>query len=322
MPTQPAPKTNEQCDHEDRPFSRIPEDGMTVRHRPLVSGVKKGALGSLLLVVAAIGAVERTGHACTAFCAVGNGMVLVGNNEDYTNPRTKIWFIPTQSGRHGRMYVGLDDLYPQGGMNDQGLWFDQFLVPPVRAAEPELPHFRGNLIDEAMATCATVDDVVHLFEHHNRSFLTETIVMFADASGGAVAIDPAAIVRGTGDQFVQTNFHQSRPEAERDARFTGRARPGHRVAVSAERRRRSLCGHSSGTHERGPGVVGAGSAAPGRRRRRCLRLAPRRLGDPGRHRGPRRPADGHRLGGGPAGAQRGPADADVLDAIFHRSRHG
>ena len=31
-------------------------------------------------------------HACTAFCARGNGHVLVGNNEDWDNPHTRVWF--------------------------------------------------------------------------------------------------------------------------------------------------------------------------------------------------------------------------------------
>ena len=47
-------------------------------------------------------------NACTAFCAVGNGRVLVGNNEDYTNPRTRLWFVTAKSGSFGRMYVGFD----------------------------------------------------------------------------------------------------------------------------------------------------------------------------------------------------------------------
>ena len=51
--------------------------------------------------------------ACTAFCAVGNGQVLVGNNEDWYNPRTKIRFVPATPGSFGRMYVGFDDLAPQ-----------------------------------------------------------------------------------------------------------------------------------------------------------------------------------------------------------------
>jgi len=35
-------------------------------------------------------------HACTAFCARGNGHVLVGNNEDWNNPHTRVWFEPAE----------------------------------------------------------------------------------------------------------------------------------------------------------------------------------------------------------------------------------
>jgi hypothetical protein len=48
--------------------------------------------------------------ACTAFCAVGSGQVLVGNNEDWSNPRTKLWFVPAEPGSYGRVYVGFDDM--------------------------------------------------------------------------------------------------------------------------------------------------------------------------------------------------------------------
>lgn len=158
--------------------------------------------------------------ACTAFCAVGGGQVLVGNNEDYNIPRTKLWFVPAKPGSYGRMYVGFDDLWPQGGMNERGLWFDGFAAPPVRAAgSADLPSYPGNIVDAAMAQCATVEEVIRLFRGYNRSFLTEAILMFADASGDAVSIEPDAIVRKTGPRFVQTNFHQSRPQKGRDGRF-------------------------------------------------------------------------------------------------------
>jgi hypothetical protein len=43
-------------------------------------------------------------EACTAFCAVGAaGQVLVGNNEDWFNPRSKLWFIAAKPGAYGRM---------------------------------------------------------------------------------------------------------------------------------------------------------------------------------------------------------------------------
>jgi uncharacterized protein (TIGR03435 family) len=159
--------------------------------------------------------------ACTAFCAVGGGQVLVGNNEDWNNPRTKIRFVPARPGSYGRMYVGFDDMWPQGGMNERGLWFDGFSAPRLKAAPPsDLPHFQGNLIDKVMAECATVEEVVRLFSQYNRDFLTATIFMFADASGDAVSIERDAIVRKTGRHFVQTNFHQSQPRTGlQDERF-------------------------------------------------------------------------------------------------------
>ena len=122
-------------------------------------------------------AVALIGHtpvlACTAFCAAGAGQVLVGNNEDWHNPRTKIWFVPAKPGSYGRMYVGFDDLWPQGGMNERGLWFDGFAAPPVKAtASSDLPPFPGNIVDTAMAECSTVEEVVRLFSRYSRAFLT------------------------------------------------------------------------------------------------------------------------------------------------------
>jgi uncharacterized protein (TIGR03435 family) len=150
-------------------------------------------------------------QACTAFCAAGRGQVLVGNNEDWNNPHTKIWFVPPKPGSYGRVYVGFDDLTPQGGMNEHGLWFDGFAAPPISAAaSADLPPFPGNIVDAAMAECRTVEEVVRLFSRYNRDFLAEGILMFADAAGDAVSIERHAMVRKTRGHFVQTNFHQSR----------------------------------------------------------------------------------------------------------------
>lgn len=156
----------------------------------------------------------RVASACTGFCAVGkDGHVLVGNNEDWFNPRSKLWFVPAKQGAYGRLYVGFDDMNPFGGMNERGLWFDGFAAPPLRATRSaDLPSYPGNIVDAAMAQCATVEEVVTLFSRYNRSFLAEAILMFADASGDAVSIEANAIVRKRPERghFVQTNFHQSR----------------------------------------------------------------------------------------------------------------
>ena len=167
-----------------------------------------------IAVACAVGALLAPGaaDACTAFCAAARGEVLVGNNEDYNNPRTRLWFVPAGPGSFGRMYVGFDDLTPQGGMNERGLWFDGFAAPLQRVSS-DLPHFPGNIVDRAMAECSTVEEVVRLVTRYNRAFLSEAILMFADASGDAVSIEANAIVRKSRDHFVQTNFHQSQPGA-------------------------------------------------------------------------------------------------------------
>ena len=160
--------------------------------------------------------------ACTAFCAVGaGGQVLVGNNEDWSNPRSKLWFVPASDREFGRMYVGFDDLVPQGGMNERGLWFDAFAAPALDASDStDLPRYNGNIVDAAMAQCSTVEEVVRLFNRYERSFLSQAIYMFADATGDAVSIERNAIVRKTRSHFVQTNFHQSLTTSEGwDGRF-------------------------------------------------------------------------------------------------------
>ncbi|RPJ59804.1 MAG: hypothetical protein EHM23_12760 [Acidobacteria bacterium] len=163
-----------------------------------------------ILVVSGLLAASSSVLACTAFCASNSRLVLVGNNEDYSNSSTKIWFVPAERGAFGRMYLGFDDFWPQGGMNEKGLWFDGFATSPVAArSSAEKPAFHGNIIDKAMAECSSVEEVVELFDRYNRRFLSRAVLMFADASGDSVVVEPDAFVRKKGRFQVQTNFHQS-----------------------------------------------------------------------------------------------------------------
>ncbi len=159
--------------------------------------------------------------ACTAFCADVKGRVLVGNNEDLVDPHTRIWFFPAEKGEHGRLYVGFDYAWPQGGMNDRGLFFDGFGVPPVQlppSTKPPLepvtdrvPNrpFPGGALDRFLAECASVKDVIGLFLKYEFPWAERSVLMFADASGDAAIFDGNDILRKTGRFLVQTNFRQS-----------------------------------------------------------------------------------------------------------------
>ena len=75
----------------------------------------------LISVLIVMGYTQNLVSACTAFMKSDGDKVLVGNNEDYNIPHTRVWFIPAEYGQYGRIYFGYENWSPQGGMNDQGI---------------------------------------------------------------------------------------------------------------------------------------------------------------------------------------------------------
>jgi hypothetical protein len=148
---------------------------------------------------------------CTGFLVVGDGRVLFGNNEDFWNPETRVWFVPATGARHGVMYLGFDNGFPQGGMNDAGLAFDGFATSPTPLTQQEGKRaFPGNPISEAMETCATVDEVVTFLEGVDLTpLLTRAMLFFADANGDSVIVEGDTFLRKQGDFQAITNFYQS-----------------------------------------------------------------------------------------------------------------
>jgi len=141
------------------------------------------------------------------------GRVLVGNNEDWFNPRTKIWFLQPIKDRYGCVFFGFDNYWPQGGMNQKGLFFDAFALKPKAVVEAAAkPRFKGNLIKEMMATCATVAEVLVLLDRYSLSFMSQFQLLIADATGDAAIIEADAVVRKQGPYQVVTNFRQSETE--------------------------------------------------------------------------------------------------------------
>ena len=160
------------------------------------------AVGVLLL--------SRPLWACTGLVMQDGGRVLVGNNEDWFNPRTKIWFIQPINGRYGSIFFGFDNFWAQGGMNQKGLFFDGFALKPKPVAGAAVkPRFKGNLIKEMMATCATVEEALALLDRYSLSFMNHFQLFIADASGDAAIVEAEAVIRKQGAYQVVTNFRQS-----------------------------------------------------------------------------------------------------------------
>jgi hypothetical protein len=149
---------------------------------------------------------------CTVFYAYDGQVALGGNNEDYQIPFTKVWFLPPEEGKHGRVYFGFANFIWSGGMNDQGLFFDALGVDqPVKVPRNGKPVYQGTLADKAMAECATVECVVQLFADYNTLWDTwYHQFMFGDATGDSAIIEPLTVLRKEGQYQVATNFYQSK----------------------------------------------------------------------------------------------------------------
>jgi hypothetical protein len=50
--------------------------------------------------------------------------VVFCNNEDWSNSKTRIWFVAAAPGKSGCAYVGFDTPFGQGGMNERRLAYD------------------------------------------------------------------------------------------------------------------------------------------------------------------------------------------------------
>lgn len=163
----------------------------------------------VLLPVIALTTYTSKLSGCTAIYVKNGRQLLVGNNEDGCNPETKIWTIPSQNGKYGRLYFGFSDLSCQGGINEMGLWFDAFGLPyeTVKTARGEI--YPGDLQDMLMQKCADVDEVIKMFNRYSRQGVTRYQWMFGDKKGNCAIIEGDSIIRMDGNYQVITNFRQS-----------------------------------------------------------------------------------------------------------------
>ena len=146
---------------------------------------------------------------CTVIYGVDDENVLGGNNEDFIDSETRIWFLPPEDGKYGRALVGYDSVIWQGGMNDQGLFFDAMSIEEPRKVEQgNKPKYQGSLPAKALESCADVDCVLDLFERYHAYDTWVFQFMFGDASGNSVIIEPHQINHG-GRFLAGTNFLQS-----------------------------------------------------------------------------------------------------------------
>ena len=167
--------------------------------------------------------VENFDGSCTAFAVTDGEHVMFGNNEDFKNPETYIWTVPSSKESFGGIYFGYKYGRPQGGINEKGLAFDALALPEV----PINPHpellFRGPsdtvFLGKIMSHCGSVEEAIQYSQKFNWGTSLSFQVLLADASGDAVIISAgpdgelAFTRKDAGDGYlIGTNFNRAFPE--------------------------------------------------------------------------------------------------------------
>lgn len=101
--------------------------------------------------------------ACSVFNHSGTDTLMVGRNLDWvSSSEGRIGFLHPTCDGHGAIYFYIDDhVWPQGGMNDQGLVLGMTATPYLEiTGNPDGAAMGWDFWDDLFASCATVDDVL------------------------------------------------------------------------------------------------------------------------------------------------------------------
>jgi len=143
----------------------------------------------LAFILALLPFASLSAHACTIFVLTDTNRALFCNNEDWSDPKTRIWFLPAGDGYYGAVYVGFDNGWAQGGLNTEGLAFDWVAGYKEQwEPDPHLPNARGNPSQRMLETCATIADAIAFYEGHREPGFSSAKILVADRTGASVII--------------------------------------------------------------------------------------------------------------------------------------
>jgi hypothetical protein len=142
--------------------------------------------------LAGLSLLSRHATACTVFTIIGGERVLFCDNEDFSNPRTSIWFVPASSvanAKYGCVFLGFDDGWGQNGCNDKGLaygWVAGFKEPWQR--QPGMKTIDCKPCHQMLESCATVEEAIRFFEQHWEESFSYGRLLVADRTGKSVIL--------------------------------------------------------------------------------------------------------------------------------------
>lgn len=156
---------------------------------------------------------------CSVFNYTWDGETRVGRNLDWI-PNSWGWvqFVqPTDRG-FGAMYFGAEtDIWPQGGMNDQGLVLGMTATPFLEIiGNPDGLPMQLDFWDSLFSSCATVSDVLAFLDQYDLSSMSGYFergqMLWTDRFGDSVIVEGDVVIHRIGSFQIITNYLQSHPE--------------------------------------------------------------------------------------------------------------
>ena len=135
--------------------------------------------------------------ACTIFIMANGQTVLVGNNEDYKpSLNSYLWVRPAAQKKHGYVFWGFEEKYPEGGMNEKGLFYDVAALPEKvnLVRDRGKTDLEGYIVEKVRQECSTVEEVIRLISKYNLTWYEKAQVMVADKSGGYAIFNASYIL--------------------------------------------------------------------------------------------------------------------------------
>jgi penicillin V acylase-like amidase (Ntn superfamily) len=141
------------------------------------------------------------------------GKIYFVNNEDYWyDVKPYIQIIPSSKDELGRIWYGWKD-FGQGGVNEKGLVLDGAVTPEEKIPPGYSDTQKGNITDEILAMCATVDEAVQYLEV-KKIALKNGHIFFGDKNGKAIVVEwvngVKQLVEIKNNRLVATNFNLSK----------------------------------------------------------------------------------------------------------------
>ena len=149
-----------------------------------------------------------------------NGKSFVGNNEDYWNSNTRIWFEKGKNGDYGSAYVGFDNRFPQGGINEKGLAFDGLTVPFREIKKnPHKLTCDVTTLYNVMKKCQNIDEVYTFLSKYDLSIFDAAILLYVDQGGRYLVVEGDTMIRGSDNKYLLSNFCPSKTKDLNDIKF-------------------------------------------------------------------------------------------------------